>query len=142
LKITEIYTKYEIFFFIYGIGYLIILPAIPVYFVDILKLDYSKISFIKGFLGQLGYIVFFPFVGFFLDRMNIFLYSSLTFLLLSFYPFFLLISSFVSSPFFFIYSAFLIFSISMSAVSVIWDLSSIHFAKDSDSSQFQNVHIF
>lgn len=142
LKNNRDFTKYEIFFFIYGIGYLIILPAIPVYFVDILKLDYSKISFIKGFLGQLGYIVFFPFVGFFLDRMNIFLYSSLTFLLLSFYPFFLLISSFVSSPFFFIYSAFLIFSISMSAVSVIWDLSSIHFAKDSDSSQFQNVHIF
>ncbi|HAF07430.1 MAG: hypothetical protein XD76_0376 [candidate division TA06 bacterium 32_111] len=142
LKENKDFMKYEIFFFLYGIGYLIILPSIPVYFVDILKLDYSKISFIKGFLGQVGFIVFFPFVGFFLDRMNIFLYSSLTFFLLSFYPLFLLISSFIPNPFFFIYPAFLIFSISMSAVFVIWDLSSIHFAKDNDSSQFQNVHIF
>ncbi|MEO0236876.1 MAG: MFS transporter [candidate division WOR-3 bacterium] len=142
LKENRDFTKYEIFFFIYGIGYLIILPAIPVYFVDVLKLDYSKISFIRGFLGQLGYIIFFPFVGFFLDRINLFIYSSLTFFLLSFYPLFLLFSSIFPNPLIFVYISFLFFSISMSAVSVIWDLSSIYFAKENDSSQFQNVHIF
>lgn len=142
LKQNKDFKNYEIFFFIYGIGYLIILPAIPVYFVDVLKLDYSKISFIRGFLGQIGYIIFFPFVGFFLDRINLFVYSSLTFFLLSLYPLFLLFSSIFPDPLFFVYISFLFFSISMSAVSVIWDLSSIYFAKENDSSQFQNVHIF
>lgn len=142
LKENRDFTNYEIFFFIYGIGYLIILPAIPVYFVDVLKLDYSKISFIRGFLGQLGYIIFFPFVGFFLGRINLFIYSSLTFFLLSFYPLFLLFSSIFPNTLIFVYISFLFFSISMSAVSVIWDLSSIYFAKENDSSQFQNVHIF
>jgi len=30
----------------------------------------------------------------------------------------------------------------MSAVSTIWDLSSIYFARENDSSQYQNIHIF
>ncbi len=123
-------------------GYLIVLFAIPVFFFDILKLDYSKISFIKGFMGQIGYIIFSPITGFFLDKINIFLYFSITFLLLSFYPFLLFIANLTTDPSPFIYTSFLFFSVSMSAVSTIWDLSSIYFARENDSSQYQNIHIF
>lgn len=142
LKENKEFRRYQAYFFLYGIGYLIVLPAIPIYFVDTLKLDYSQISFIKGFIGQSGYILLFPLTGLILDRLNVWLYSSGTFALLSFYPLFLLISGSLHSPLPAVYAAFAFFSISMPAVSVLWDLSSISFAGGRRSTDYQSVHIF
>jgi len=141
LVLNREFRKYEIYFFLYGIGYLVILPALPIYFVDYLKLDYSQISFIKGFIGQSGYVLFLPLMGLFLDRVNILVYSSATFFLLSFYPLLLLFSGGASSPLIFVYAAFFIYSVSMAAVAVIWDLASITFSGEKNSRDYQSVHV-
>jgi len=135
------FRRYEGYFFLYGIGYLVILPALPIYFVDYLKLDYSQISFIKGFIGQSGYVLFLPLMGIFMDRLNIFVYSSATFFLLSFYPLLLLFSGWTSNPLILVYAAFFVYSISMSAVAVIWDLASITFAGEKNSRDYQSTHV-
>ena len=142
LKHDKDFLLFEIFFFIYGMGFMIVLPSIPIYFVDALHLDYSQISMAKGFIGQFGLILFLPLMGFFSDRMNPMIFSAGSFFLLAFYPLLLFFSNFANDKILFVYAAFSIYSISMAGVSVLWDLSTIFFAKDKDSKPYQVVHIF
>ena len=142
LKNDRDFMLYEAFFFIYGIGFMIVLPSIPIFFVDKLNLDYSQISMAKGFIGQAGIILFLPLMGFFNDRINPMLFSSAAFILLSFYPLILFMTVFSANPVNLVYVAFAVFSVSMAAVTVLWDLSTIFFAKEKDSKDYQIVHIF
>ena len=40
--------RFEVYFFLYGIAFMVILPAVPVYLVDGLALSYTPISVAKG----------------------------------------------------------------------------------------------
>jgi len=142
LKRDKSFAAFEASFFIYGIGFMIVLPAIPIYFVDVLKLDYSQISAAKGLLGQAGIILFLPVMGFFSDRMNPMKFSSLSFFILSFYPLLLFFAGGASNVLLPLYCAFAVYSVAMAGVSVLWDLSTIFFAGDNDSKEYQVVHIF
>ena len=142
LKNDRDFMLFETFFFIYGMGFMIILPSIPIYFVDMLELDYSQISMAKGFIGQLGLILFLPLMGFISDRINPMLFSAGSFFLLSFYPLLLFFSGFSLNPMLFVYLAFGVYSVSMAGVSALWDLSAIFFAGERDSKSYQVVHIF
>ncbi|MCF7792571.1 MAG: MFS transporter [Candidatus Cloacimonetes bacterium] len=144
LKKNHDFAIFQRNYFIYGIAFMILLPAIPKYLVDYLRMNYSQTFLAKGILSQIGILFLAPLAGRFFDKRNPALFTSFTYLILSLYPLFLLISSFFIGTSFvnlIVYTAFFFFSIAMSGIVISWNISSIFFAQDEDVSMYQSVHV-
>lgn len=144
LKKNKEFAVFQRNFFIYGIAFMILLPAIPKYLVENLRMDYSQTFLAKGIISQIGILLLAPLAGRFFDKKNPALFTSLSFLLLSLYPLILMISSFFigsSSVNYIVYLAFFVFGIAMSGIVITWSISSICFAGDEDVSMYQSVHV-
>jgi MFS family permease len=144
LKKNHDFALFERNFFIYGIGFIIILPVLPSYLVDYLQMDYSQTFLGKAILSQLGILFLAPFTGKIFDKKNPAYFTFLAFATLSIYPLTLFISSFfIGTSFvnYIVYLAFLIFGIAMSAILISWNISSIYFAGEEDASMYQSVHV-
>jgi MFS family permease len=144
LKKNKEFAIFQRNFFIYGIAFMVLLPAIPKYLVEYLEMDYSQTFLAKGIISQIGILFLAPLAGRFFDKKNPALFTSLTFMLLSLYPLILLVSSFflgTSSVNYIVYFAFFVYSLAMSGIIISWNISSICFAGDEDVSMFQSVHV-
>ena len=144
LKKDKDFAIFQRNFFIYGIGFMIILPAIPKFLVEYLKMDYSQTFMAKGILSQLGILFLAPIAGKIHDKKNPSFFTFLAFFILGCYPFILLISSFLIGSGienYVVYFAYLIFGIGMSAIVISWNMSSIFFAGSNDVSMYQSVHV-
>ncbi len=144
LKKNKDFAIFQRNFFIYGIGFMIILPAIPKFLVEYLKMDYSQTFMAKGIISQLGILLLSPIAGRVHDKKNPSFFTFLAFFTLGCYPIILLISSFlVGSGIenYVVYFAYLIFGIGMSGIVISWNMSSIFFAGDDDVSMYQSVHV-
>jgi len=131
-------------FFIYGIGFLIIVPVIPKYLVEILKMSYTSSFVGKAVITQIPILILAPIAGKVFDKKNPANFSSIAFASLSLYPLFLLISSFFigsTIAVFLTYFAFLMYGIAMSGILITWSISSMYFAGDEDAAMFQSVHV-
>ncbi|MCK4696400.1 MAG: hypothetical protein KAT74_11580, partial [Candidatus Cloacimonetes bacterium] len=127
-----------------GVSFMILLPAIPKYLVEYLQMNYTHTFLAKGIISQIGILFLAPFAGKIYDRKNPALFTTLIFLIISFYPFTLLISSlFIGYSFvnYIVYLAFFIFGIAMSGLIISWNISSIYFAGKEDVSMYQGVHV-
>ena len=89
------FAEFERNYFIYGIAFMIILPAIPKYLVDYLNMDYSQTFLAKGVISQLGIMLLAPIAGRIFDRQNPAFFAFMTFACLSLYPAILFISTFL-----------------------------------------------
>jgi len=131
-------------YFIYGIGFMIILPAIPKFLVEYLQMDYSQTFMAKGIISRLGILLLAPIAGKVHDKKNPAFFTFLAFFILGLYPFVLLISNyFIGTTYvnFIVYFSYLIFGIGMSAIVISWNISSIYFAGKNDVSMYQSVHV-
>ncbi len=144
-KIVSIFKtdkKFWIFernFFIYGFGFLLLAPVIPLFMVDALRMSYKEISFARGVLGMLGMIVFSPFTGRILDKHNPFTYASKIFALLALFPLMLLGGNIFGK--FAVYAAYICYSLAMAGITIVWNLGSIFFAEPDYEATYQSVHI-
>ncbi len=144
LKENRDFAIFQRNFFIYGVSFMILLPAIPKYLVEYLQMNYTHTFLAKGIISQIGILFLAPFAGKIFDRKNPALFTTLIFLIISFYPFTLLISSlFIRYSFvnYIVYLAFFIFGIAMSGLIISWNISSIYFAGKEDVSMYQGVHV-
>ncbi|MDO9578261.1 MAG: MFS transporter [Candidatus Cloacimonadales bacterium] len=144
LKKNKDFAVFQRNFMIYGIAYMILLPAIPKYLVETLKMEYSQTFLAKSILSQVGILILAPLAGRFFDKKNPAFFTALSFALISFYPIILLISLFhVGTVYvnYIVYLAFLIYSVAMTGIVISWNISSIQFAGDEDVSMYQSVHV-
>jgi MFS family permease len=144
LKHNRDFARFEFNFFLYGIGYMVVLPAIPKYLVEYLHMDYTHTFLGKVILAQLGVLLLSPLAGKMYDRKNPAFFTFISFGLLSSYPLLLLTSSLVLGTGWedaIAYAAFLIFGIAMAGVNMAWNISSIYFAGNRDVSMYQSVHV-
>lgn len=144
LKKDKDFAIFQRNFFIYGIGFMIMLPAIPKFLVEYLKMDYSQTFMAKGIISQLGILLLAPIAGKIHDKKNPAFFTFIAFLTLGFYPFILLISSFfVDTGFanYIVYFSYLIFGVGMSGIVISWNISSIYFAGEDDVAMYQSVHV-
>jgi len=144
LKKNKDFACFERNYFVYGIGFMVILPAIPKYLVDYLQMDYSQTFLAKGVLSQLGILLLAPLAGKLFSRINPMKFNAITFGLLSLYPLILLISSFFIGQVYtnyLVYLAFIVFGIAMAGVFISWNISSIYFAGNEDVAMYQGLHV-
>ena len=144
-KIFHIFKKdkkfwiFERNFFIYGCGFLILSPVIPLFMVDALGMTYKEISFARGVLGVLGVIVFSPFTGRFMDKHNPFVYAGKIFALLALFPVMLFVGGFAGKSA--VYGAYILYSLAMAGITIVWNIGSIFFAQKDSEATYQSIHI-
>lgn len=145
-KVNPSFFRFEKYFFIYGMAFMIILPAVPIYFVEVLKLDYIPISFAKGLLFHGALILFTPVMGRLFGTGNPTKFTGYVFMILALYPLSLFLIEVTGLKNMFpvellVYAAFFIYGLSMSGVGISWALSSIYYSPPSQVSNYQAVHI-
>ena len=139
--------RFESYFFMYGVAFMVISPAIPIYLVDHLQLNYTPISFAKGMVFHSALIMFTPLMGKYHGSGNPTKFCGYIFLILALYPSLLLLAKYSAFLNLFlekkilVYSAHFIFGLGMSGVSISWALSSIYFAPKFEESNYQAIHI-
>jgi len=136
------FALFEIYFFLYGVAYLMLLPVIPFFATDRLHLDYEQYAMANGVVGQLGILFLSPFLGVRMSRINPFRFTGLACLVLVFFPLVLsLADRFPDQGSFYVYIAFLIFAFGMAGVSMSWNMSTLYFAPHGQEATYQGLHI-
>lgn len=145
LKENKAFAAFERSFSIYGMGFIMMQPIIPIYLVDKLQLSYTTNFLAKGMLSQAGMLLLSPLIGKLHDRMHPFRFISASFGLLMLFPVMIVVSSLWQGapliPVIIVFAAYTIFGIAMTGVNIAWNMSSIFFAGDQDASIYQSVHV-
>jgi len=145
LKENKPFAAFERSFSIYGMGFIMMQPIIPIYLVDKLHLSYTNNFLAKGILSQVGMLLLSPMIGKIHDRMHPFKFISRSFAILMIFPLLFVASSLWAGdsiiPVVIVFVAYFIFGIAMAAVNVSWNMSSIYFAGKEDASMYQSVHV-
>jgi len=141
------FLRFEIYFFLYGMAFMVLTPVVPVFLVDDLELSYSPISIAKGFVFHSTLILFTPLMGRYHGKRNPTKFCGFVFLVLALYPIILvsakhsLLLDFPVNKEYVVYIANFIFGFAMSGVTIAWALSSIYYAPVNQVSNYQAVHI-
>jgi MFS family permease len=145
LKENKGFAAFERSFSIYGMGFIMMQPIIPIYLVDKLHLSYTTNFLAKGIVAQLGMLLLSPMIGKLHDRQHPFRFLSVAFAMLMGFPILIVVSALLQGisvlPVVMVFAAYLVFGIAMTAVNISWNMGSIFFAGDRDASVYQSVHI-
>jgi hypothetical protein len=137
--------KFEVYFFYYGMAFMILLPAIPIFLVEQLNLDYTPISIAKGLVFHAAMIMATPLMGKLYGSGNPSKFTGVLFLSLVIFPLLLMLISSAGniwlSTDLLLYITYFIFGISMSGVIISWNISSIYFSPSKMVANYQAVHI-
>jgi len=136
------FLRFEIYFFMYGMAFMILIPIIPVLLVDYFHLSYSPISFAKGLVFHSTLILFTPLMGRFHGKGSPAKFCGYVFLLLALYPATLVSALYIKiDPIIIVYISHFFFGLAMSGVGLAWALSSIYYAPKNEVSSYQAAHI-
>jgi len=129
------FREFEVYFFLYGVAFMIVLPVIPIYLVDGLRMNYSQITMARGVIAQVCPLLLMPYLGKLLTRYNPIMFCAVTFSVLAFYPVSLMMPSVLGA-----YIGFFVFGLGMAGIGVAWSLSPMWFSEGEDSGMFIGVH--
>ncbi|MDD2331894.1 MAG: MFS transporter [Candidatus Cloacimonetes bacterium] len=145
LKENKDFAKFERSFSIYGMGFIVMTPIIPIYLVNYLKLSYTANFLAKGILSQVGMLLLSPYLGRLHDRYHPFRFISIAFATLVLFPALIILSSMFMQISYLavalVFIAYLMYGIAMSAVNIAWNMGSIYFAGKEDAAMYQSVHV-
>lgn len=143
LKADPVFLRFEAYFFIYGAGFMIILPSIPKYLVQTLGLDYSMISAAKVLIPQVLIIFFAPLVGRLHGRNSPQKFSGMAFLVLSAFPLLLGSAAFFGPrlALVFLFASYALYGFGMLGVNFAWAISTIELARHGTPQQYQAIHL-
>ena len=133
---------FEIYFFLYGIAFLMLLPVIPFFAIDRLGLDYQQYAMAKGVIGQIGVLLLSPFLGVRLEKLHPFRFTGIVCLLLVFFPLSMAFGNWIPDMgIVFFYIAYAVFALGMAGVRMSWNISSLHFAPPGQEATYQGLHV-
>ncbi len=141
------FLRFEAYFFLYGMAFMVLSPVLPIYLVDNLKMNYAPISLAKGFVFHSALILFTPLMGRFHGTGNPTRFCGYVFSILALFPLMMISAGYLSSAGIIpdmnitVYISFFIFGFAMSGVTIAWALSSIFYAPKNEVSNYQAVHI-
>jgi MFS family permease len=136
------FARFEAYFMLYGVGFMVVLPAIPFFASDVLGLSYEQYAVSKGVIGQLGILLLGPFMGAKVDRIHPFRFTGIMSIILGFYPLALMAGGiFPDMGRVFFYTAYAIFAIGIAGVTISWNMSSLYFAPEGQTATYQGLHI-
>jgi len=121
-----------------GIGIMVIQPALPLFFVDVLELSYTDLAIAFSICKGLGFASTSPLWGKWLHRVSIYNLSSLVFIFMGAFPLLLLFAPFNTL---WVYVAYIAYGVAQAGSHLTWHLSGTLFAKEEDSSLYSTVNV-
>jgi len=121
-----------------GFGIMLIQPALPLFFVDVLHLSYTDLAIAFSICKGFGFVLTSPVWAKAMGRFSISACSSIVFIGVGLFPLALLLATF---SLFWLYLAYIIYGIAQAGSHLIWNLSGPLFAKQEDSLQYTGVNI-
>jgi len=137
LRADKEFRSFEIGFMIYGLGFLMLQPVLPIYLVDELRVSYADVGLSRGLLFWAGMCVASPIMGRLADRIGVFRTCALSFAALTLFPIALLVLPGKSA----FLAGYLIYGLAMGGVNVAWNLGPITIARGRDPLPFLNAHV-
>lgn len=125
-------------FMIFGIGLMILQPALPVYFVDELHMSYVELALALAFCKGVSYAIAAPYFASSLQTLGIFRFGALVASVALFFPLFLMLSKWDGL---FVYLAYIIYGAMQSGSELAWNLSGPLFSKEKESLSFTRLNI-
>jgi MFS family permease len=137
------YLWFESNFMIYGVAYMMLVPVVPLFFINELDLNYKQISAARVLIASLGVAMLSPLAGKLMDRLNPVRLSSISYAVVSLYPVSLALGAVLlpDSPALGAYLAFAMYSVGMAGINVTWNMGSIAFAPPGQGGYYQGIHV-
>jgi MFS family permease len=123
---------------ILGCGLMIIQPALPVFFVEILNLSYTELSVAITLCKGLGFVAASPFWSHWIHRVDLYRLSAWIAILGCLFPICLLLIKWNLAL---LYIGYLIYGCMQAGNELVWNMSGPIFAKNEDSSVYSSVNI-
>ncbi|MCB1181628.1 MAG: MFS transporter [Chlamydiia bacterium] len=134
------FRNYQIGFMLFGgCGLMIMQPALPKFFVDVLALSYTELSVALLICKGAGFVLTSPLWARGMSRFNIFRFGGFVTTLGGLFPLVLLCGPL---HIFFIYLAYFTYGVMQAGSELVWHLAGPHFAHDQDSAPYSNLSIF
>ncbi|MDF2550709.1 MAG: permease, major facilitator superfamily [Chlamydiales bacterium] len=125
-------------YMIEAFGMMLIQPALPLFFADVLHLSHAEVALAISFCKNIGFIAASFFWARTLSRESLFPSTALIFFFRGLYIACLILAE---GHFAFLLGAYLIYGIAIAGSHLCWSLSGTLFAKDEDSSLFSSINI-
>ena len=132
------FNRFQWGFMFCGAGLMIIKPALPIFYVDILKISYTDLAIAISVCKGLGFSLSSPMWARWMNRADIFTLCGWVCLLVALFPFLILFSQAHNG---WLYTAYFLYGIGQAGSHLCWHMSGPIFAADSDSSLFSSVNV-
>lgn len=138
LKEKNDFRHFQWAFMIGGFGIMVVQPALPLFFIDVLGLSYTDLSIALSVCKGIGFALSSQFWGKGLGRVSVSKFTALIFLFMGAFPLLLLLAPWNLC---FLYAAYVLYGISQSGSHLLWNLSGPLFAKEKESSVYTGVGV-
>jgi hypothetical protein len=138
LKENKGFRQYQWGVMFCGFGVMVIQPALPLFFVDILGLSYTDLAIALSIWKGIGYSVTSPFWGKRFASSNIYNFSGLIFIFMGLFP---LLLFFAPINHIWVFIAYLAYGIGSAGCHISWNLSGPYFSNEENSSVYSSINI-
>lgn len=128
---------FEAGFMIYGLGFLMLQPVLPLYLVDELHVSYGQVALARGLLFWLGMSLASPVAARVADAVGMLRTCAASFAVLTCFPLVLLLVKAAWA----LDVAYLVYGVAMGGVNLAWNLGPITIARGRDPLAFLNAHV-
>lgn len=132
------FAQFQWSFMACGLGLMILQPAIPLLFHDVLHLSYTDFAIARSICQGIGFILASPFWGKALNQKSFFSVTKSVCLGFALFTLLLCLSPFHLTT---LYMAYFIYGVAQAGSQLIWHLSGPYFAKEEESSRYSGVNI-
>ncbi len=132
------FSRFQMGFMLGGSGLIIMQPAFPLFFMGTLHLSYTELAVAMTLCKGIGYALSSMVWAHWMDRVNIFRFTSLVTFLACLFPLFLIAAQLHEA---WIYIGYLFYGMMQAGSELSWKLSGPIFAKEEDSSVYSSVNV-
>lgn len=132
------FRHYQLGFMLGGGGLIIMQPALPVFFMDNLKLTYTELAVALTLFKGIGFAITSPAWAKLIQKFNIYDFNGVVTFFAVLFPLCLIGAQY---DLIWLYSGYLLYGIMQAGSEMSWSLSGPIFAKNEDSSAYSNVNI-
>jgi Major Facilitator Superfamily len=132
------FARYQVGFMLGGSGLIVMQPALPVFFVDVLNLSYTELVVALTLCKGIGFAVTSQVWAQFMNRVDIYRFNSWVTFLACLFPLFLITSQHYLAC---LYVGYLVYGVMQAGSEMSWNLSGPLFAKEEDSTVYSSVNV-
>ncbi len=132
------FRRFQIGFMVAAFGLMMMFPALPVYFNDILGLSYTQLAIALAVAKGVGFASTSSWWGHRFEHAPIFRFISGIFLLFGAFALCLLLAGFSAA---WVYAAYLLYGVAQAGSELVWHMCGPMFSKDQDSAPYSSTNV-